>query len=213
MPPIVILLKKKSIPNKPTKGQFMNKIHQIENLKDLLSTAVYQQVSDNEVLQVMKNLVDFIYDNFQDAETGNNALYFSQQFELQLTRLSHSFLFVCEKEVNPKYHKSQVIKDYILTLASDPKYKNARAEFIRHIGINWAKELVILALNDALWENNLINFELLTMLNQKRVGGFENKAQTILENSDDPKSELAKICQRYLKNSVKFKHYYQKVKL
>lgn len=191
----------------------MNKIHKIEDLQEVLDTAVYHQLPENEVLQAMKNLVDFIYDNFQDAETGNNALYFSQQFELQLTRLSHSFLFVCEKGVNPKYYKSQVIRDYILSLATDSKYKNARVEFIRNIGINWAKELVILALNDAVWENDMMKFELLTMLNQKRMGGFENKAQAILENQDNPKSELAKICQRYLKNRTKFKHYSEKVKL
>lgn len=185
---------------------------ELDVLKEALQIAVAEDRSAEEVLQRMTLLVDFIFEQFQEDETGNSAEYFSRKFELHLTRIVHFLLWVCDRGINPKYSKSKAIREYILSLAFDAKYNNARLEFIRAIGINWPKEFVQLALEMKPWQDEMYKLEFLAGLNQKRIGGFEREAEAALKDAESPKSELAKIAQRYLKNSPKFKHYQEKFK-
>lgn len=187
----------------------MNKHHEIENRRDVIRLLLANQASEEEILAQMQQLVDFILTHFSEAETGNNALYFSQKFELELSKFAQFFLLIFDAYWNPSRYKYLKIKEYVISLATDEKYKNARVQFVREVGILWADELVRLALNESLWQNDMFKTEFMELLNRKKIGGFEAQAEQIIAQTN-PKNELSKLAQRYLKNSPKFKHYTEK---
>lgn len=167
----------------------------------------------NEAAYIAKvsEMVDFIYDNFQEIDELNSG-YYSQKFEIELAKTSRLICHIYHcSPFNMPLKKSDKIKSLILDIATNPKYKNARADFLKEVANIWVKDFIQLALKDELWCSDLIKLELLSALNQKRIGGFADKAQAVLETEQDTKSELYKIATRYLKNEVKFKHYREKL--
>lgn len=169
----------------------------------------HYSLNEDKYMDKISEMVDFIYDNFQEADTLNNP-YYSQKFEIELAKkadlICHIFQSYYPSQQNP-LKKSTKIKNFILDIAINPKYKNARADFLKIIANIWLKDFINLALKDELWCSDLMKLELLSALNQKRIGGFGNKAKEIIENEQNIKSELYKIASRYLKNEPKFKHY------
>ncbi len=187
----------------------MNK-HQ--KLYDLKEEVYFVSNKDNEeaYLNAVQALVDFIYENFQEEDTLNPE-YYSHKFEIELAKSLPVLVCVFDFPPGNKIlKKSEKLKHFIINIALDPKYKNGRADFLKEIANLWIKDFIKLALNEALWCSKLMNIEMLSALNKKRIGGFSQKAKNILEKEENPKSELAQIATKYLKNEPKFKHYSEK---
>lgn len=181
-------------------------------LYDLKQAVIFlsNQTDEQKYLEQITALVDFIYDNFQEADELNPG-YYSQKFEIELAKSAEVLLCFLGYPPNKILKKSQAIKTFIFSIVLNKKYKNGRADFLKQIANFYPKEWISLALNDELWCSDLMNLELLSVLNQKRIGGFTKLAQAILQSQENPKSELAKIANKYLNNEPKFKHYREKM--
>lgn len=164
----------------------------------------HYNLDENGYLAKLDEMVCFIYDNFQEPYTLN--LYYSYQFEIELAKKTDVIFHIYHLPKNP-LKKSVKLKTYLLNLATEPKYKNARADFLKAIANIWIKDFIKITLTDELWHSDLIQLELFYLLNQKRIGGFGDRAMQVLALETDPKSELSKIATRYLNNEPKFKHY------
>lgn len=154
---------------------------------------------EEKYLDAVQNLVEFIYENFQEEDTLNPN-YYSQKFEIELAKSFPVLLCIFDVPFDNKVlKKSQNFKDFIISIALDLKYKNARADLLKQIANIWIKDFIKLALNEELWYSDLMNIEMISALNKKRIGGFSQKSQKYFGKRRKSKIRTFTNCNKILK--------------
>lgn len=159
------------------------------------------EYSDTKVCDIAKTACEFAYDNFKTKE----ELYEGYQYEFE-TKITNVALGIdSHLQKNIKNKKSSVIKKFILDTINKEKYLAGRSGFIFLLSVmKMDEELKQIATDKKeLWKAQRIEFQLLYSLYKRKIKGFKEQAQQLIE--DNPKErELMKYAKKYIEQEHKY---------
>lgn len=156
--------------------------------------------SDRQVVDSARQAIDFAYENFKEPETVLEG--YSYEYEGRITNVALGIDSHLQKNQSNK--KSLFIRQFVLDVIGNEKWGKGRCGFLYLLYIlkmdNELKDIAIC--RSDFWETPRINFQLLYALYRRKVYGFSNQAQLLIDRY--PKeTELRKYAKKYIENENK----------
>lgn len=151
---------------------------------------------------------EFAYENYQIKDDFYDG--YNYQFEVEISTIGLRLMSGL-KEIYPNLRKSTLLIDTIFNILKTSKYASGRDGFILVLWQNKLDKEFIFAIQNQtdFWNDSRIAFDIVWGLTKRKIGGFSECVNKVLQNFNDKKvyNELIKQCKKYLDDEIKYKHY------
>lgn len=157
--------------------------------------------SDIQVVDIAQKAIDFAYDNFKEKETIFEG--FSYKYESEIENVALGIESHLQKNVKNK--KSLYIKQFVTDIIDNEEYGRGRCGFIFLLFILKMDENIrrIATERKDFWETPRIQFQLLYALYRRKIKGFSNEAEQLIQNYPKER-ELKKYATKYIEQEAKY---------